>query len=188
MNNPIAVIRKVLVIAVITLPLSSQVNAQDAPPPKPTGPVISSGFSFEAHHVQVKGSKMHYVDEGEGDPILFLHGNPTSSYLWRNVIPYATPHGRAIAVDLIGMGKSGKPDLDYRFATHAEYLEAFIEALELIDERLNIFSMVFKPIVDVWFPRLPHADQIEGDCSSVKCCVRDDISPEIGRRRIAVQE
>ena len=131
MNNPIALIRKALVIAVITLPLSLQVNAQDAPPPKPTGPAISSEFSFEAHYVQVKESKMHYVDEGEGDPILFLHGNPTSSYLWRNIIPYATPHGRAIAVDLIGMGKSDKPDIDYRFVTHAEYLQAFIDALEL---------------------------------------------------------
>ena len=138
MNNPISAIRKALVIAVITLPLSSQGNAQDAPPPKPTGPAISSEVSFEAHYVRVKESKMHYVDEGEGDPILFLHGNPTSSYLWRNIIPYATPHGRAIAVDLIGMGKSGKPDIDYRFATHAEYLEAFIDALKLTNITLVV--------------------------------------------------
>ncbi len=106
MYNPISAIRKALVIAVISLPLSAQGDAQDAPPPKPTGPAISAEFSFEARYVSVKGSKMHYVDEGEGDPILFLHGNPTSSYLWRNIIPYATPYGRAIAVDLIGMGKS----------------------------------------------------------------------------------
>ena len=138
MNNPLSAIRKALVIAVITLPLSSQGNAQDAPPSKPTGPAISSEFSFEAHYVQVKESEMHYVDKGEGDPILFLHGNPTSSYLWRNIIPYATPHGRAIAVDLIGMGKSGKPDIDYRFATHAEYLEAFIDALELTNITLVV--------------------------------------------------
>ena len=138
MNTAISAIRKALVIAVITLPLSLQGNAQDAPPPKPTGPAISSEFSFEAHYVQVKESKMHYVDEGEGDPILFLHGNPTSSYLWRNIIPYATPHGRAIAVDLIGMGKSGKPDIDYRFATHAQYLEAFIDALKLTNITLVI--------------------------------------------------
>ena len=46
---------------------------------------------------------MHYIDEGEGDPILLIHGNPTSSYLWRNIIPYVEPYGRAIAVDLIGM-------------------------------------------------------------------------------------
>jgi len=143
MNNPISAIRQALAIAIITLPLSLQVNAQDAPPkdappPPPTGPAISAEFPFEAHYVRVKGSNMHYVDEGEGAPILFLHGNPTSSYLWRNIIPYATPHGRAIAVDLIGMGKSDKPDIDYRFATHAEYLEAFIDALNLTNITLVI--------------------------------------------------
>ena len=74
---------------------------------------------------------MHYVESGEGDPILFVHGNPTSSYLWRNVIPHVAPLGRAIAVDLIGMGRSGKPDIDYRFFDHLKYLEAFIEALGL---------------------------------------------------------
>jgi len=138
MNTAISASHKALAIAITTLLLLSPVNAQDAPLPKPTGPAISSEFSYEAHYVQVKGSEMHYVDEGEGDPILFLHGNPTSSYLWRNVIPYATPHGRAIAVDLIGMGKSGKPDIDYRFATHAEYLEAFIDALKLTNITLVV--------------------------------------------------
>lgn len=74
---------------------------------------------------------MHYVDEGTGDPILFLHGNPTSSYLWRNIIPHLADKGRCIAPDLIGMGKSDKPDLDYRFVDHAAYLDAFIESLGL---------------------------------------------------------
>ncbi|MFQ5435274.1 MAG: haloalkane dehalogenase [Anaerolineae bacterium] len=92
---------------------------------------ISADFPFESRYLDVFGARMHYVDEGEGDPILFLHGNPTSSYLWRNVIPHLTPYGRCIAVDLIGMGKSGKPDLDYRFVTHSRYLEAFIEQLNL---------------------------------------------------------
>ena len=67
---------------------------------------ISAEFPFESHYVDLHGSKMHYVGEGEGDPILFLHGNPTSSYLWRNVIPHVASLGRAIAPDLIGMGKS----------------------------------------------------------------------------------
>lgn len=92
---------------------------------------ISSDFPYESRFVDVLGSAMHYVEEGEGDPILFIHGNPTSSYLWRNIIPYASPHGRAIAVDLIGMGKSAKPDIDYRFVDHARYLDGFIEALGL---------------------------------------------------------
>ncbi|VAW31926.1 hypothetical protein MNBD_CHLOROFLEXI01-3653 [hydrothermal vent metagenome] len=92
---------------------------------------ISPDFPFESRFVEVHGSKMHYIDEGEGDPILFLHGNPTSSYLWRNIIPHLVGNGRCIAVDLIGMGKSDKPDLDYRFVTHARYLDAFIEQLGL---------------------------------------------------------
>ncbi|MEE8608856.1 MAG: hypothetical protein V3S55_14720, partial [Nitrospiraceae bacterium] len=56
---------------------------------------IAADFPFKANYIEIHGSKMHYVDEGSGDPILFLHGNPTSSYLWRNIIPYLTTHGRA---------------------------------------------------------------------------------------------
>ncbi|MEX0785754.1 MAG: haloalkane dehalogenase [Dehalococcoidia bacterium] len=96
-----------------------------------TGKEISAAFPFESKFVEVGGSRMHYVEEGEGDPILFLHGNPTSSYLWRNIIPYAAGVGRAIAPDLIGMGKSDKPDLEYRFVDHARYVDGFIEALGL---------------------------------------------------------
>ena len=58
--------------------------------------------------MNIDGVRIHYRDEGEGDPILFLHGNPTSAYLWRNVIPYLVPQGQAIALDLIGFGKSDK--------------------------------------------------------------------------------
>jgi len=92
---------------------------------------ISPDFPFESKFIEVKGSLMHYIDEGEGTPFLFLHGNPTSSYLWRNVIPHVIPHGRAIAPDLIGMGKSDKPEIDYRFLTHSAYIDEFIEKLEL---------------------------------------------------------
>ena len=92
---------------------------------------ISAAFPFESRFVDVKGSKLHYVEEGSGDPVLFLHGNPTSSYLWRNIIPYVSPNHRAIAMDLVGMGKSDKPDLEYRFFDHYEYVEGFIKALDL---------------------------------------------------------
>lgn len=92
---------------------------------------ISADFPFESKFLEIKGSKMHYIDKGKGDPILFLHGSPTSSYLWRNIIPYVTDLGRAIAPDLIGMGKSDKPDIDYGFFDTYEYLEAFIEKLGL---------------------------------------------------------
>jgi haloalkane dehalogenase len=92
---------------------------------------ISSDFPFESHYLEVQGAKVHYIETGKGDPILFLHGNPTSSYLWRNIIPYLTPWGRCIALDLIGMGKSDKPDIDYRFFDHVKYVEGFIEAMRL---------------------------------------------------------
>ena len=74
---------------------------------------------------------MHYVEEGKGPTLLLVHGNPTSSYLWRNVIPALSKNNLVIAVDLIGMGKSDKPDIAYRFADHAEYLNAFVTELEL---------------------------------------------------------
>lgn len=92
---------------------------------------ISAEFPYDSQFIEVHGSKMHYVEQGEGEPILFLHGNPTSSYLWRNIIPYAANHGRAIAVDLIGMGRSDKPEIDYRFVDHARYVDGFIEAMGL---------------------------------------------------------
>jgi haloalkane dehalogenase len=96
-----------------------------------TSQEISADFTFKSNYVEVHGSKMHYVDEGSGDPILFLHGNVTSSYLWRNIIPYMTSLGRCIAPDLIGMGKSDKPDLNYCFFDHVKYVEGFIESLDL---------------------------------------------------------
>jgi haloalkane dehalogenase len=97
---------------------------------------ISAAFPYRSRFVTVKGSRMHYVEQGEGDPILLVHGNPTSSYLWRNVIPELSPIGRCIAPDLIGMGASDKPDIGYRVFDHAEYFEGFIEKLGL--ERIRL--------------------------------------------------
>ena len=92
---------------------------------------IPSGFPFDSNYVDVRGSRLHYIDVGEGDPILFLHGNPTSSYLWRNIIPHLRGHGRCIAPDLIGMGKSDHPDIPYRFDDHYHYLAGFIDELDI---------------------------------------------------------
>lgn len=92
---------------------------------------ISAAFPFESKYLDIKGSKIHYIDEGQGDPILFLHGNPASAYIWRNIIPYVTEDARAIAVDLIGFGKSDKPDINYGFNDAYAYLEAFIKKLGL---------------------------------------------------------
>ena len=103
-----------------------------------TAKTISSSFPFKSKYVEIEEAKIHYIDEGSGDPILFLHGNPTSSYLWRNIIPYLVPHGRCIALDLIGMGKSDKPDLDYRFFDHSKYVEGFIKKLNLSNLTLVI--------------------------------------------------
>ena len=82
--------------------------------------------------VRVLDTDMAYVDTGAGEPIVFLHGNPTSSYLWRNVIPHVAGQRRCLAPDLVGMGESGKsPSGSYRFVDHARYLDAWFEALGL---------------------------------------------------------
>ncbi len=94
---------------------------------------ISAAFPFESKFADVHGSKMHYIDVGEGKDVLFLHGNPTSSYLWRNVIPHVQPLARCIAPDLIGMGKSDQLDIDYSYFDHYRHLEGFIETLGLKD-------------------------------------------------------
>lgn len=95
---------------------------------------ISAADPYERRRVAVLDSEMAYIDTGAGDPIVFLHGNPTSSYLWRNVIPHVEGLARCLAPDLIGMGDSGKaPDGAYRFLDHARYLDAWFEALELTD-------------------------------------------------------
>jgi haloalkane dehalogenase len=98
---------------------------------KKTNKSISADFPFQSNFIDILDSNLHYVDEGKGTTFLFLHGNPTSSYLWRNIIPYISKDHRAIAVDLIGMGKSGKPDISYKMANHCEYIEEFIQKLEL---------------------------------------------------------
>jgi haloalkane dehalogenase len=81
--------------------------------------------------IEVLDSTMFYEDMGVGTPLVFLHGNPSSSYLWRNVLPRIGEPGRCLAPDLIGMGRSGKPDVPYRFADHARYLDDWFDALEL---------------------------------------------------------
>src|SRR5262249_61868474 len=69
---------------------------------------ISAAFPYQKQRRWVLGREMAYVDVGEGDPMVLLHGNPTSSYLWRNVLPHLQPRGRCIAPDLIGMSDSDK--------------------------------------------------------------------------------
>ena len=83
-------------------------------------------------YLPVLGTRMAYVDAGSGDPIVFLHGNPTPSYLWRKIIPRLLPFGRCLAPDYVGMGNSGAAaDGGYRFIDQQRYLDAWFEALGL---------------------------------------------------------
>ncbi|MCX4682991.1 haloalkane dehalogenase [Kitasatospora purpeofusca] len=79
----------------------------------------------------VLDSTMFHRESGAGAPVVFLHGNPTSSHLWRDVLPAVGGPGRLLAPDLIGMGESGKPDIAYTFADQARYLDAWFDALGL---------------------------------------------------------
>ena len=89
---------------------------------------------FQLKQIGVLDSHMAYHEVGQGAPIVFLHGNPTCSYLWRNVIPHAADLGRCIAPDLIGMGESGKlPGSQYRFFDHRRYLDALLENLAVTE-------------------------------------------------------
>jgi haloalkane dehalogenase len=84
---------------------------------------------FVLPQMNVLGSTMAYREAGDSEaPVaLFLHGNPTSSYIWRNILPLVAPVAHCIAPDLIGFGQSGKPDIEYRFADHVRYLDAFLD-------------------------------------------------------------
>lgn len=90
--------------------------------------------SYPRRRVAVLDTEMAYVDTGVGEPVVFLHGNPTSSYLWRNVIPHVEKQARCLAPDLVGMGQSGKnPSGEYRFVDHYRYFEAWMDALGLTE-------------------------------------------------------
>jgi len=96
----------------------------------------SAADTHPRQRATVLDSEITYVDTGktDGRPLVFLHGNPTSSYLWRNIIPHLAEGNRCLAPDLIGMGDSGgASDGDYSFATHARYLDAWLATMDLRD-------------------------------------------------------
>jgi haloalkane dehalogenase len=88
-------------------------------------------FPYPANYINVGGTSMSYIEAGQGDTILFLHGVPTSSFLWRNIIPHLATLGRCIAPDLIGFGRSAKPHIAYSVDEHLAYLEQFIAEMNL---------------------------------------------------------
>ena len=102
--------------------------------------MLSAALPYQKNRLRFRGLEMAYVDEGQGDPIVFLHGNPTSSYLWRNVMPHVQELGRIIAPDLIGMGDSQKlPESgpgSYTFVEHRSFLDALLDALG-VQERIT---------------------------------------------------
>ncbi|MEM6387699.1 MAG: haloalkane dehalogenase [Pseudomonadota bacterium] len=128
--------RSLLMAATAAMGLTSLAYAQDAQPL--LDPNLSAEPMPGSAFVDVNGARMHYIEAGEGDPIVFLHGQPTSSYLWRNVMPFLQDQGRVIAPDLIGFGQSDRPDLDYTFQTHFDYVSGFMDALELDDVTLVV--------------------------------------------------
>jgi haloalkane dehalogenase len=96
---------------------------------------VALGDDHPRHRVRVLDTEMSYVDTGVGDPIIFLHGNPTWSYIWRTIIPHVSGLGRCLAPDLVGMGQSGgMPVGGYRFADHVRYLDAWFQAVGIAGE------------------------------------------------------
>ena len=93
---------------------------------------ISTQDSHPRKNTSAGGTNISYVDTGSGDPIVFLHGNPTSSYLWRNIITHLRFDARCLAPDLMGMGDSGKsPNSSYRFIDHSSVLDSWFDAVGL---------------------------------------------------------
>ncbi|MGW6195318.1 haloalkane dehalogenase [Kribbella sp. NPDC055110] len=131
--------------------------------------------------LSVLDSTIHYEDSGAGTPIVFLHGNPASSYVWRNITPYVGP-GRILAPDLIGMGGSGKPALGYSFADHARYLDAWFDRLGLDDVILVGHDWGGALAFD-WAAR--HPERVRGLAffeSIVKPMAWEDLSPQAADR------
>ncbi|HEV8393335.1 MAG TPA: haloalkane dehalogenase [Vicinamibacterales bacterium] len=127
----------------------------------PVTTAISSVDTHPRRTVRVLDTHMSYVDTGTGDPIVFLHGNPTSSYLWRNIIPFLTGCGRCLAPDLVGMGRSGKaPNKTYRFTDHARYLDAWFDALALTDRVVLVVHDWGSALGFHWASR--HPERVQG--------------------------
>jgi len=126
--------------------------------------MISAEERYEKKKTEIKGRNMAYVEVGQGDPIVFLHGNPTSSYLWRNIIPHLESAGRCIAPDLIGMGDSDKLEnsgpKSYRFVEHRAYLDALLEKLGVTDRVTLVIHDWGSALGFDWAKR--HPDRVKG--------------------------
>jgi haloalkane dehalogenase len=126
--------------------------------------MISATFPYQKKHQAVLGQAIAYVEVGNGDPIVFLHGNPTSSYLWRNIIPYLQRFGRCIAPDLIGMGDSAKlPNSgpsSYTFVEHRSFLDALLDVLDVRERVTFVVHDWGSALAFDWAYR--HPDAVKG--------------------------
>jgi haloalkane dehalogenase len=113
--------------------MHGSVPSSSSSTPQENGAVSRPPSAPALRRVAVLDSYLTYREAGEGPAIVFLHGNPLSSRVWRGVLPHVQSRGRCLAPDLIGMGDSGKPDVAYRFADHARYLDAWFDALGVRD-------------------------------------------------------
>src|ERR1700747_983784 len=115
----------------------------------------------EKRAVEVLGRRMAYVEAGQGDPIVFLHGNPTSSYLWRNVMSHLTQLGRCLAPDLAGMGDSEPlPERAMRLVDHAAFLKRLLERLD-VRERVVLVVHDWGSVLGFDWAR-SHPDAVRG--------------------------
>jgi haloalkane dehalogenase len=136
--------------------------------------------------ISVLDSTIHYEESGSGTPIVFLHGNPASSYVWRDILP-GVGGGRLLTPDLIGMGRSGKPDIPYAFADHARYLDAWFDALGL-DRVVLVGHDWGGALAFDWAAR--HPDRVLGVAffeSIVKPMAWEDLSPQARERSRAIR-
>ena len=121
---------------------------------------ISADFPYKSCYAKIGKNKMHYITQGEGDTVLFLHGIPTWSYLWRNIIPHLSEHAHCVAPDMMGMGRSAKLSRhDYRVFDHIEYLSRFIEQLNL--QRITLVMHGWGSVIGFAYA-MHHPDNIKG--------------------------
>jgi haloalkane dehalogenase len=148
--------------------------------------MISSDERHPKKRSELLGSKMAYVEVGRGDPIVFLHGNPTSSYLWRNVIPHLENQGRCVAPDLIGMGDSDKlepsgPD-SYRFVEHRRFLDALLELLAVRDKVTFVVHDWGSALAFDWAQRHPGSVKGIAYMEAIVQSLTWDQWPEVARK------
>ena len=140
---------------------------------------------MEKRMVEVHGRRMAYVEQGSGKPIVLLHGNPTSSYLWRSVIPHLTGLGRCLAPDLIGMGDSDKlpnsgPN-SYRFVEHRHYLDAWMKAVGVTEDVTLVVHDWGSALGFDWAARHPGAVDSIAYMEAIVCSVSWDQWPDAAR-------